>query len=295
MDFRIDPEIQSFLPKLTPEEIATLSSLIEAGKYVDPLLVLNINGDRILGDGYHRLEICQQTGIPYATREIEMPSREAAIQWVIDNQLGRRNLTDERRAYYRGKEYLNKKQQFIGQSVSDGQNVHPGEPVSKTLSKKHGVNEKTIRRDAEFAKAVDAIGDSDPLQKQAILSGESGQTKQQVIEGKPLLCARCQRTGPARDCQACAEVRAKASRRSSDKPKPAPSGQVPFDIGALYADFGKVTRALDDLYRAYGLLNKRGAMVRDGAYEHMTRLLSDFLEAFKTRYQELSKEEPPEP
>jgi hypothetical protein len=49
--------------------------------------VLNINGERVLGDGHNRLEICRQTGIRYTTREIPMPSREAAIQWVIDNQL----------------------------------------------------------------------------------------------------------------------------------------------------------------------------------------------------------------
>src|SRR5262249_6289231 len=153
-------EITALLPPLTREELAELEMKLTVEGFRDPLVVWKETG--ILLDGHHRLAICDKYKIKYITKELSFPNRERAIQWVIDNQLGRRNLTDERRAYYRGKEYLNKKQQHVGQTVSDGQNVHPGQTVSETLAAKHGVSEKTIRRDAHFADAVDKIGATDP-------------------------------------------------------------------------------------------------------------------------------------
>jgi hypothetical protein len=39
---------------------------------------------------HHRLKICDKYKITYSTKELSFPSRERAIQWVIDNQLGSR-------------------------------------------------------------------------------------------------------------------------------------------------------------------------------------------------------------
>src|ERR1700690_2427995 len=100
MNFKIDPEIESLVPKLSDDEYAGLGISIGTDHHVDPLVVGNILGERILLDGHNRLRICQEKGIKFTTREIKLPSKELAIQWVIDNQLSRRNLTDERRAYY---------------------------------------------------------------------------------------------------------------------------------------------------------------------------------------------------
>ena len=34
-----------------------------------------------------------------------LPDRAAAVEWIIANQLGRRNLTPEQKSYLRGKRY----------------------------------------------------------------------------------------------------------------------------------------------------------------------------------------------
>ncbi len=47
-----------------------------------------------LVDGHNRFEICERLGIAYRTVELDLPDRDAAIVWIIDNQLGRRNLPD---------------------------------------------------------------------------------------------------------------------------------------------------------------------------------------------------------
>jgi hypothetical protein len=266
-DFRIDPEVQSYLPRLTDEERAQLALLIETDRHVDPLVVLNVGGDRVLGDGHNRLAICEEKGVPYTTREIKLPSRELALQWVIDNQLGRRNLTDERRSYYRGKEYLNKKQPHggdrKGEEKSSGQNGHS---TAAALADKHGVGEKTIRRDAEFAQAVDEVTKIDPAAKEAILSGASGATRQQVIDAastpeQSLFCRPCRTNGPTKDCPACAAVRAARAGAGGAAPRGAgrrrrrkagrKNGRELFDWKSFDKELGPVLSLPERVVRAH--------------------------------------------
>lgn len=97
--------------------------------------------------------------------ELSFASRESALDWVIDHQLGRRNITPEQKAYYRGKKYNREKrdrEENLTQNVSMGQNV-PSVPVERTssqLASEFKVDEKTIRRDAAFASAVDTLAEN---------------------------------------------------------------------------------------------------------------------------------------
>lgn len=58
--------------------------------------------------------------------------------------------------------------------IDSGQNDHQQtvDKTSKLLAQTHKVGEKTIRRDALFAKGIDRIGESNPILKQDILSGK---------------------------------------------------------------------------------------------------------------------------
>jgi hypothetical protein len=49
---------------------------------------------RILIDGHNRYEICTRLDIPFDVKEIDFDSRDEAKLWIVQNQLGRRNLTD---------------------------------------------------------------------------------------------------------------------------------------------------------------------------------------------------------
>jgi ParB-like chromosome segregation protein Spo0J len=290
---KIDPEIAALLPPLTREEFTDLEMKVSVEEFREPLVVWKETG--ILLDGHHRLKICDKYKIQYFTKELSFPSRERAIQWVIDNQLARRNLTDERRAYYRGKEYLNKKQQHVGQTVSDGQNDHPGQTVSQALAQKHGVGEKTIRRDAEFAQAVDKIGATDPAKKEAILSGKSGQTKQQVTNANnpQILCDRCRRVGAVQGCKACDEarqVRSNTKDRPTHKSKPCAKRPKPgaekFDWRKFSADFGALLRQVDVLGNAYGVKDTPEA-------EALRVKLDEWKREFKSYFRKIANQEPP--
>ena len=48
--------------------------------------------DNILIDGHNRLEICERNGIHYKVTHKHFDSMDQAVLWIIDNQVGRRNL-----------------------------------------------------------------------------------------------------------------------------------------------------------------------------------------------------------
>ena len=93
--FRIDPEFRDMIPPLTDEEKAGLEASLRAEGCRDALTVWD--EERTLLDGHNRFDICTSLGISYEINTISLPDRTAAIIWIIQNQLGRRNLSDASR------------------------------------------------------------------------------------------------------------------------------------------------------------------------------------------------------
>ena len=62
-------------------------------------------------DGHNRYNILRKHSfIEYEIKEMEFSSRQEALIWICNHQLGRRNLTPERRKYLIGKRYETEKQ-----------------------------------------------------------------------------------------------------------------------------------------------------------------------------------------
>ena len=90
----VDQEFKSLCPALTPDEYNRLQASIEAEGCVDAITVWG----KIIVDGHNRYEICRALGRGFKVRTVTFASRDAAKAWIIDHQLGRRNLTTGQRA-----------------------------------------------------------------------------------------------------------------------------------------------------------------------------------------------------
>ena len=88
MHIQIDPEFKALIPPLSTEELAQLEANIIKDGCRDPLVVWG----EILIDGHNRHEICTRNGLPLETVEMVFDDRLHAIEWIIRNQFGRRNL-----------------------------------------------------------------------------------------------------------------------------------------------------------------------------------------------------------
>jgi len=85
----IDKEFQSIIPPLSKEEYIGLKQSIIAEGCRESLIVW----DNTIIDGHNRFEICTKHDIEYKTTEHNFNDRTEAICWIIDNQLGRRNIS----------------------------------------------------------------------------------------------------------------------------------------------------------------------------------------------------------
>jgi len=152
---KIDPEFKSLIPLLLEEERLQLEqNIVSSGVCRDAIVLW----DGVVVDGHNRLEICMKHGIEFKIAEIEFPCREDAKVWILENQLGRRNLTDAARIevalskaeLLREKARRNQSRAGIdrqrGVQLLSKTSKSPNEPlhVQKTLANEAGVSEGTL-------------------------------------------------------------------------------------------------------------------------------------------------------
>ena len=156
-EVKIDTEIHAMNLPLSVEEEAVLEqSLLREGGPREALIVWR--GPGVLIDGHHRHAICVRHGLPYSIREIDFADRAAAIDWIERNQDGRRNTTPEGLSYRRGRRYLDERQGHGGNRRGAKPSGHIDRlKTDERLAAHYMVAPKTIRRDAEFAEAVDLL------------------------------------------------------------------------------------------------------------------------------------------
>ena len=171
IDLEILPEFEEYIVPLQVDEYAQLEKNILEEGCREPLIVWPYNGKNILVDGHNRYKICNKHEIPFKIHKIDFKSIENAKKWIINNQLGRRNLTPDQMSYYRGLKYESIKKDKGGYTYveSKGQN---DPSTAEIVAKEYKVSERTIKRDSQYARGIDFIGKRNPELRKKILNGE---------------------------------------------------------------------------------------------------------------------------
>lgn len=179
IDLKIDPEFESLIPSLTEAEFKQLEeNIIDDGEVLNPI----ITWQGVIIDGHNRWKIIQNNpGIPFKTHELIFFDRYQAKEWILKNQLGRRNITNEQRLRLIGQMQENRKQSHGGQIKGMGQNEPSVRSTAEAIAKEVGVSESTVKRAEKFSKGIDAIQSVSPEAAQKILKGGSGVTKAEVM------------------------------------------------------------------------------------------------------------------
>lgn len=203
----VDEEFEQLIPPLKDEENLGLSrNLVENG--FDPNLPI-ILWKEIIVDGHSRFRICKERGIKFVTATKDFPDRGSAINWIIDNQLNRRNITNDQRAYLRAKRYKVEKKTVGGQPnnnnasfryssarlLSEGSIEKEKEgqerlvnrcPVvlstAEKIAKELNVSPSTIKNDEKFADAVDIFTQGGEILPKQLLSGDIKYTRKDIQE-----------------------------------------------------------------------------------------------------------------
>ena len=161
-------ELKNFIPSINPEEYDSLEQSIIANGCRTPLLIWNTtqgvidansaNPDEpafVLFDGHHRYEICRKHGIDFQIDLMSFASKEEVKDFMIDFQVGRRNMTPEQLSYLRGLKYqrLKSKQGGARLTAEDGTSFDTAEKLADEFK----VSTATIKRDAVFVEGLDKI------------------------------------------------------------------------------------------------------------------------------------------
>ena len=82
---------QDLIPKLSHNELELLEASIKANGCLD---AIKVNKDHIILDGHNRYVICKRNNIKYNTEILDLGNESDEKLWILNNQLGRRNIND---------------------------------------------------------------------------------------------------------------------------------------------------------------------------------------------------------
>jgi hypothetical protein len=176
--------LKQFIPPLTEEEYKQLETNILKHGCKDPLTVWETTalkagvgeGDEpvyILIDGHNRYKICTQFGVDFKISLLEFEDLDAVKDYMIDFQLGRRNLNPEQISYFRGLRYNREKTGKGQYNRVGGETID----VAEKLAIEHSVSPRTIKNDGDYAKGVEKL----PIElKNELLAGKIDLSKEEV-------------------------------------------------------------------------------------------------------------------
>jgi len=178
----INKRFHELLPPLKDEEYERLDASIQADGIRDPIILW---GTTIV-DGHNRYEIAQRRGISFQTVQKEFEDEDDACIWIIENQIGKRNLSIVEHSFKLGELYKLKRKKHGGdrrsEEFSSAQNAHLiKDTTAETVAKEQNVNQATVRRAADFHTAITDLAEQTGQSTKEILNLADKTSKQDVM------------------------------------------------------------------------------------------------------------------
>lgn len=218
-NLKIDPEFSAQILPLSFEELQQLEmNMIRDRKLTDPIIVWN----KTILDGHNRYNLLKKHSfIEYEIKEMEFSSRQEALIWICNHQLGRRNLTPERRKYLIGKQYETEKQvsQNRGNQYTSAkkdatdqndpcQNKSGSHVTRQRIANETGTSEGYVQRAEKYMNGVEAADEAAPGAREEILNGKIKAADREICaiakapkEQRPEIVAELRKPKSERDQQ----------------------------------------------------------------------------------------------
>lgn len=309
----IDEEFSTLAWKLTDEERVLLAVSLRADGCREPVRYWLRDGvpldESPIIDGHNRYALCKEHGIAFPIEGMRFPDRPAVTDWIIRNQLGRRNASEVQKSHLRGKLHLERQmhnppdeESFDCHAVSpdiegvDTEQVsepqtparrkqpkaRPLSSLAGQIAKETGVSERTIHRDTEFAKALDAIGEQSPKIKEAVLKKIIAKKDAvKLANAAPEVIAGLEAT-PQGQLRAAASAAVKAVE--NHKPRHPETGVLVIDVRSLAElekQAGVLVRLKSKALNDCGGKTCAWAMVHHETVRHALNAIFDAIVAWK--------------
>lgn len=198
-ELEIDPEFEAVNDPLEEESRNRLKGNIKRDGCTESLYTWN----KVIVDGHNRYSICKELNIPFSVVEMEFSDREEAILWMIDRQLGRRNLSK-----FKQGELVLRYEKLYAKRARENQgarndlegNFAPNSERScrtvKKMAERAGIGHDTMNRIRKLAEEADE--DTKKQLREGKISVNKAYTDldKKTHEGQMKVCERCGKEKP---------------------------------------------------------------------------------------------------
>ena len=186
-ELKIDPELRDLLPPLTDEEYKQLEKNIVENGFDKNFPIMEWHGYVV--DGHNRYKICKDHNITdYVVGTLAYETKEEVMEWMLDIQLGRRNLSpiqriaiaEKYRSIYAKQALINK------QNAMSEARKHNENNKNEQFSQKSSTTAKSEQKIDVRAKLAETAGVStDTYSKgKKILDSDNEEVKEKVLSGE---------------------------------------------------------------------------------------------------------------
>lgn len=172
-EIKVLREFEILLPKNTEIVKEQLEKSILRYGVKDPLIITKINDRNLLIDGHHRLEIIIKHDLDFNCVFLDFKTKEEVKEWMIKNQMNKRNLNKAQNMFVIGCFYLSK--------IKDRSHNFKGEPTGNNtaseVAKIFSISESTVKNYADYAKLLSKF---DEDYKNAFLG--YNETRKEIIQ-----------------------------------------------------------------------------------------------------------------
>lgn len=199
----VNEELRRLIPKLKDDEFSSLEKSIIAEGCRDAL----VTWDGTLIDGHNRYEICTKHGIEFETIEKNFNTLDDVKIWMIENQAGRRNITD-----YQRYELMQVKAEILRERGRDKQLSTLKQNTDLSLNDKTDTHNTQKAISEGLGWSTGKVAQADVVSKKA-----TEDVKQKLRDGDLSIGAAYKEVRKAERVERNEEIKSKAVQEISDK------------------------------------------------------------------------------
>lgn len=176
-ELKIDPELRDLLPPLTNDEYKQLEKNIVENGFDKNFPIMEWHG--FIVDGHNRFSICKKHNIDYVVGTLGYDTKDEVMEWMLDIQLGRRNLSPIQRIAVAEKyRPIYERQALLNKSLNGGDKKSESQISTTPIPKENKIDVR-----AKLAKTAGVSTDTYSKGKKILDSGNE-KLKKETLSGE---------------------------------------------------------------------------------------------------------------
>jgi len=226
----VDAEFKDLIAPLAKEELEGLERDLLRDGCRDALVVWRQEGGNlVLLDGHNRYPICLRHSLPYTIKVLDLPSRDHAKRWLLENQRNRRNLSPSQRA-------------LLAAQLTTLPAHRPGRKSAQicALSQSKAVEDRSAsRRTLQHAKRVLNYGSPkllEALRRDILTASSASAITKLALQEQDRIAAQCLGCGDAGPARQAVKALRQAEKQSRPTGTATPAMDGPPRFAVVLAD-----------------------------------------------------------